>query len=463
MPASLLVKILVYSLSKTLCLRLVGDDSGVLELVLLVKAEVEGTDDRIGIVDGNGADIGKGLDLGSAFLDLVVSHLETKLANTSLDSVPASQARGEVDVAGKTEVGRVENLVGAGVVKDGLGVDTSLVGEGAETSDGVVEGGVDLNSLGNQVLELLELVELVLALDVLRAGDDHASHQATERGDTVTLADTENGGVDVGGTSLKSAVGVGNGAASIVVEVGLDIARNDATESTDEIIDLARRSATDGIGNTDTVDADLVNSAVERKEIDEVGAEGILRGEANLKSLGLDILDNLNSGLLNVGHILAVAVLTEEAGSADDDIEAVDTSLNSELGIAHIATDVSQDLGLEAELADGLAIPPRLLRGSGRGQLDVIDAKVVKGLGNLDLGLGVEVGVGELLTLTKSRLDNLEAGDIGKEVADGLVGVGAEVGGVHAVGGAIGAVGSIGSAHVVWFCRRGSGWDEEGD
>lgn len=67
---------------------------------------------------------------------------------------------------------------------------------------------------------------------------------------------------------------------------------------------------------------------------------------ANLKSLGLDILDNLNSGLLNVGHILAVAVLTEEAGSADDDIEAVDTSLNSELGIAHIATDVSQDLGL---------------------------------------------------------------------------------------------------------------------
>lgn len=34
---------------------------------------------------------------------------------------------------------------------------------------------------------------------------------------------------------------------------------------------------------------------------------------------------------------------------------------------------------LEAELADGLAIQPRLLRGSGRGQLDVIDAKIVKG------------------------------------------------------------------------------------
>ena len=184
-----------------------------------------------------------------------------------------------MDVAGKTEVGRVENLVGAGVVEDGLGVDTSLVGEGAETSDGVVEGRVDLNSLGDQILKLLELVELVLALDVLGAGDDHASHQATKRGDTVTLADTEDGGVDVGGTSLESAVGVGNGAASVVVEMGLDIARNDATEGTDEVIDLAGRSAANGIGNTDTVNADLVNRAVEGKEIDEIGAEGILGGD----------------------------------------------------------------------------------------------------------------------------------------------------------------------------------------
>lgn len=82
---------------------------------------------------------------------------------------------------------------------------------------------------------------------------------------------------------------------------------------------------------------------------------GHVKLTANLKSLGLDILDNLNGGLLNVGHILAVAVLAEEAGSANDDIEAVDTSLNSELGIAHITADVSQDLGLcvEARVSRG--------------------------------------------------------------------------------------------------------------
>lgn len=34
---------------------------------------------------------------------------------------------------------------------------------------------------------------------------------------------------------------------------------------------------------------------------------------------------------------------------------------------------------LQAELADGLAVLARLLRGSGRGQLDVVDAKGIEG------------------------------------------------------------------------------------
>lgn len=85
---------------------------------------------------------------------------------------------------------------------------------------------------------------------------------------------------------------------------------------------------------------------------------------------------------------------------------------------------MSQDLGLEAQLADSLAVEPRLLGGSGRRQLDVVNAEFVEGLGNADLGLGVEEGIGKLLALTERRLDQLEARDIGQKVADGLVGVG---------------------------------------
>lgn len=254
-------------------------------LSALCKGEVEGADDGVGIVDGDGTDIGEGLDLGGALLDLVVGHLEAELADTRLDGVPASQPRGEVDVAGKTEVGGVENLVGAGVVEDGLGVDTGLVGEGAEAGDGVVEGGVDLDGLGDKILDLLDHLEVVLALDVLGSGDDHAGHQTTEGRNAVALTDTENGGVDVGGTGLEGAVGVGDGAASVIVEVGLDVARNDTTERPDEVIDLAGRSAADGISNTDTVDTNLVNGAVERKKVDEVGAERILRRDCWLLAI----------------------------------------------------------------------------------------------------------------------------------------------------------------------------------
>lgn len=91
----------------------------------------------------------------------------------------------------KTYVGRVNDLVGRGVGENGLGVDTGLVGEGGETGDVVVEGNVDLDRVGDQVLNGLELVQVVLALDVVAVGDDHAGHETAKRGDTVTLTDAD--------------------------------------------------------------------------------------------------------------------------------------------------------------------------------------------------------------------------------------------------------------------------------
>lgn len=115
-----------------------------------------------------------------------------------------------------------------------------------------------------------------------------------------------------------------------------------------------------------------------------------------------------------------MAVFPEEAGRANDNVQAVNTGLDSELGIAHVAADVCRGglvgaLGgcprsvthvsgswpvaacqsailcfsagrgkregahLQAELANGLAVPARLLRRSGRGQLDVVDAERIEG------------------------------------------------------------------------------------
>jgi hypothetical protein len=81
---------------------------------------------------------------------------------------------------------------------------------------------------------------------------------------------------------------------------------------------------------------------------------------AHFKALRLDVLDHLDRRLLDVGHVLAMAVFPEEAGCADDDIEAVNTRLDGELGIAHVTTDVLWSvsraplaaLGWTAEIGD---------------------------------------------------------------------------------------------------------------
>ena len=134
---------------------------------------------------------------------MVIRHGQAELADSCLDGVPARQTRGEVYVARQAKVGGVENLVCAGVVEDRLGVDASLVSEGAETGDGVVERSVDLDSLGNHILnlegsagpvkdaecvtDLLEHVQLVLALDIVGGAHDHAGKKTAEGRDTVAL------------------------------------------------------------------------------------------------------------------------------------------------------------------------------------------------------------------------------------------------------------------------------------
>lgn len=81
-------------------------------------------------------------------------------------------------------------------------MDTSLVSKGAETSNRVVERHVNLDVLGDKVLNGLESLEVVAGLDVFGSRHNHAGHQTTKRGNAVTLADSKDGSIDVCGTGL---------------------------------------------------------------------------------------------------------------------------------------------------------------------------------------------------------------------------------------------------------------------
>lgn len=240
-----------------------------LELTTLDTGVID-TEEGVDVVHGLRADVRELLDLGGDVLDLGVVEGKTQLLDTRLDGIPSGQTMTNGNVASQTEIFGLEDLVCAGVVEDGLGVNTGLVGEGTVASNGVHEGDVDLDSLGDQVLDLSEHGEVVLGLDILRVGGVEARNETTKRGDTNTLTNTKNGGIDVGRTSLQGGVGIGNSHTGIVVKMDLNIAAYNAPEGPDKVIDLAGVGASDGIGDTDTVDTNFVDGLVDGEEIDEI-------------------------------------------------------------------------------------------------------------------------------------------------------------------------------------------------
>lgn len=67
--------------------------------------------------------------------------------------------------------------------------------------------------------------------------------------------------------------------------------------TSNKIVDLSGRGASNRIGNTNTGHSHLVDGAVDGEEIDEVGSERVFTGEANLETLGLDEFNDLNRSL----------------------------------------------------------------------------------------------------------------------------------------------------------------------
>lgn len=75
------------------------------------------------------------------------------------------------------------------------------------------------------------------------------------------------------------------------------------------------------------------------------------------------------------------------------------TCFDGDASIVHVAANVSEDLGLETKLADGLAVDARLFGGGGGSEFDVFYTKGVECLCDGDLCLCIEEGIGELLAL----------------------------------------------------------------
>lgn len=124
----------------------------------------------------------------SAALDLTICHLQTQLINTTLDSVPARQSRCEMNIAGHSKICWVNDFIGCGVCEYGFSMYASLVCKGTEAGDIVVEGNIDLDCTGNEVLNSLQPRQVVLALHVITISHKHACNEAAKWSNAVPLA-----------------------------------------------------------------------------------------------------------------------------------------------------------------------------------------------------------------------------------------------------------------------------------
>lgn len=230
---------------------------------------------------------------------------------------------------------------------------------------------------------------------------------------------------------------------SVIVEMSLDITAHDTPQCPDQLVHLSRVGTADSVGDTDTVDTDLVDGAVNGQQVDKLGSERVFGRESDLDTLRLDKFDDLNgairqystlmldqfgsasareprsgsaishsspptgdmilsyhrrparrtlssrtrnreehSRLGDPGHVLAVRVFPQERRRANDDINTVHTGLDGDTRIVHVASDVGENLGpLEAELTDSFAVSAGFGRGGGRGQFDVFDTELIESVG----------------------------------------------------------------------------------
>ena len=74
--------------------------------------------------------------------------------------------------------------------------------EGEEAGDLVTEGNADLDGFGH-VFGPVEPVQLVHPSHALAIADNHAYQQAAKQGDVVSLADADDGGVNVIAAALR--------------------------------------------------------------------------------------------------------------------------------------------------------------------------------------------------------------------------------------------------------------------
>src|SRR5579884_254905 len=322
------------------------------------------------------------------------------------DGVATGEAGTEINLAFQAEVCRVEDFVGAGVVKNGPRVDARAVCERAARRDRRVEWDGQVQALGYIPIEAGQVAKIIACQQVGMV-DVELRDDAAQRGDAVALTDAQHGDIQAVRARLQRGDGVGDGAAGIVVAVKFDTHAWIAFGAqAHQPFHLARRGNAHRVRQTDTLRARLHSRIENGQQIDKVAAKGVLGGETHVASGRAHTADERNGGGANLLDPAPVTVGAQFGRGAVEQVEAGDGQVQRRLYIGLHAAHVRHNRGAQAQTAQRAHKRGCGRRDDGRRHLDSAYAKGVQQAHNFQPLLQTEEGALELLALAQRRIEN---------------------------------------------------------
>src|SRR5690606_25529290 len=118
----------------------------------------------------------------------------------------------------------------------------------------------------------------------------------------------------------------------------------------DQLVDLARVGDPDRVGDAHAMHADLIDSAVDRQQVYQVGSKAVLAAKTHLQPLALDVLDHLQGLIDDVGDVLAVGKLAQIAARPKNHVYPIHPRVDGKFRIVHMTANMGQDLRLQPQL-----------------------------------------------------------------------------------------------------------------
>ena len=201
----------------------------------------------------------------------------------------------------------------------------------------------------------MQLIQPVLGDQIPIIGVE-PGNQPSQWGDAVALPNSQHAGIDMGRSGLQGRKAVGDGAAAVVVSVKLDVGLDAFLQLRYQDIELTGGGHAHGVGQSDPVHAEFVHSLVDPEQILFLASKSVFAGKPDLAARLLDKVDHHSSACDDLVDCLAMAETAQVGGGSEEDVHPVHPRGHRLARIVHVAARVGQDLAVQAQAGNGLAV-----------------------------------------------------------------------------------------------------------